>query len=306
MLRSGSRASSRRRTSSTCCPTFILRVWPGHIRSTTDQSSSPTSCRPGITGVGAQTPPIAPSSPWVNGYVESFNARLRDELLNGEIFYALEEAQIVIESWRRYYNGVRPHASLGYRPPAPEVFVPALSAGRLRSPDRLRRPSYPWSKGRPCTNFEAGPPRGGRSLMQTIVSSLIAMDPNLPMSERPRQRGSPGVRRSSTTLGASFPAAPARSQDTRRVRGSNTPWLSVVSSNAFVVDPALGAIRIPLGAARCSEDLHRPWCTGDAVGATAWRDLDGGRTCLAQRACPSSGLPPDKNTGLPTTFGPGS
>ena len=62
-----------------------------------------------------------------NGYVESFNARLRDELLDGEIFYTLCEAKIVIESWRRHYNAIRPHASLGYRAPAPEVFVPALA-----------------------------------------------------------------------------------------------------------------------------------------------------------------------------------
>jgi len=71
---------------------------------------------------------IAQGSPWENGLVESFDARLRDELLNGEIFYSLREAQIIIESWRRHYNAVRPHASLGYKPPAPEVFVPALAA----------------------------------------------------------------------------------------------------------------------------------------------------------------------------------
>ena len=65
-----------------------------------------------------------------------FNARLRDELLNGEIFYSLREAQVVIESWRRHYNAVRPHASLRFRPPAPEVFVPALAAW----PVALRRP----------------------------------------------------------------------------------------------------------------------------------------------------------------------
>jgi len=81
-----------------------------------------------IAAVGAKTAYIAPGSPWENGYVESFNARLRDELLNGEIFYSLREAQIVIESWRRHYNAVRPHASLGYKPPAPEVFVPTLAA----------------------------------------------------------------------------------------------------------------------------------------------------------------------------------
>ena len=59
-----------------------------------------------------------------NGFIESFNARLRDELLDGEFFYSLAEAKIVIESWRRHYNAVRPHGSLGYKPPAPEVFVP--------------------------------------------------------------------------------------------------------------------------------------------------------------------------------------
>ena len=67
---------------------------------------------------------IEPGSSWENGYCESFNARLRDELLNGEIFYSLKEAQIVIEEWRKHYNTVRPHSALGYRPPAPETIVP--------------------------------------------------------------------------------------------------------------------------------------------------------------------------------------
>lgn len=81
-----------------------------------------------IAAVESKTVYIAPGSPWENGYVESFNARLRDELLNGEIFYSLREAQIIIESWHRHYNAVRPHASLGYKPPAPEVFVPTMAA----------------------------------------------------------------------------------------------------------------------------------------------------------------------------------
>ena len=81
-----------------------------------------------IAAVGAKTAYIAPGSPWENGYIESFNARLRDELLDGEIFYSLKEARIVIESWRRHYNTVRPRQSLGYRPPTPEVFVPAAAA----------------------------------------------------------------------------------------------------------------------------------------------------------------------------------
>jgi transposase InsO family protein len=77
--------------------------------------------------------------PWENGYVESFNARLRDELLDGEIFYTLGEAQIVIESWRRHFNTIRPHESVGYKPPAPEVFVPAFAAW----PAALRRSAPP-------------------------------------------------------------------------------------------------------------------------------------------------------------------
>ena len=71
--------------------------------------------------LGTETIYITPGSPWENGYCESFNGKLRDELLNGEIFYTLKEAQVVIESWRRYYNTVRPHSALGYRPPAPET-----------------------------------------------------------------------------------------------------------------------------------------------------------------------------------------
>jgi len=68
---------------------------------------------------------IEPGSPWENGYNESFNGKLRDELLNGEIFYTLKEAQVLIEGWRREYNTIRPHSSLGYKPPAPEALQPS-------------------------------------------------------------------------------------------------------------------------------------------------------------------------------------
>jgi putative transposase len=82
---------------------------------------------------------IEPGSPWENGYCESFNSKLRDELLNGEIFYSLKEARIVIESWRRHYNEVRPHSSLGYKPPAPEVLIPTRPAAQpTRSAGRIR------------------------------------------------------------------------------------------------------------------------------------------------------------------------
>jgi transposase InsO family protein len=107
---------------------FIVRGVPGYIRSDNGPEFVAEAIQRWIAAVGAKTAYIAPGSPWENGYVESFNARLRDELLNGEIFYSLREAQIVIESWRRHYNAVRPHASLGYKPPTPEVFVPALAA----------------------------------------------------------------------------------------------------------------------------------------------------------------------------------
>ena len=107
---------------------FILRGIPGHIRSDNGPEFIAKAVQEWIAAVGAKTAYIAPGSPWENGYVESFNARLRDELLDGEIFYSLREARIIIEAWRQHYNTVRPHASLGYRPPAPEVFVPGLTA----------------------------------------------------------------------------------------------------------------------------------------------------------------------------------
>ena len=71
---------------------------------------------------------IEPGSPWENGYIESFSRKLRDERLNGEIFDTLWEAQVLIEGWRRQYNRIRPHSSLGYRPPAPEAYEPHRTA----------------------------------------------------------------------------------------------------------------------------------------------------------------------------------
>ena len=107
---------------------FILRGVPEHIRSDNGPEFVAKAVQEWIAAVGARTAYITPGSPWENGFIESFNARLRDELLDGEIFYSLKEARIVIESWRHHYNSVRPHESLGYKAPAPEVFVPALAA----------------------------------------------------------------------------------------------------------------------------------------------------------------------------------
>jgi putative transposase len=120
---------------------FILRGVPGHIRSDNGPEFVAKAVQAWITAVGARTAYIAPGSPWENGFIESFNARLRDELLDGEIFYSLKEAKIVIESWRRHYNTLRPHGSLGYKPPAPEVFVPAMSARTAQQPQPAPRPA---------------------------------------------------------------------------------------------------------------------------------------------------------------------
>jgi transposase InsO family protein len=103
---------------------FILRGVPAYIRSDNGPEFIAEAVRQWIKAVGSNTSYIEPGSPWENGYCESFNARFRDELLNGEIFYSLKEAQIVIEQWRQHYNTKRPHSALGYRPPAPESIIP--------------------------------------------------------------------------------------------------------------------------------------------------------------------------------------
>ena len=102
---------------------FILRGVPGHIRSDNGPEFIAKAVREWIAAVGAEAAFIEPGSPWENGYCESFNSKLRDELLNGEIFYSLAEARVVIEGWRQHYNTVRPHSSLGYKPPAPSVVI---------------------------------------------------------------------------------------------------------------------------------------------------------------------------------------
>jgi putative transposase len=91
---------------------------------TTGSSSSPGGCASGWAGLGTQPLYIEPGSPWENGYCESFNSKLRDELLNTEMFYSLKEAQILTERWRMHYNTRRPHSSLGYKPPAPVTVRP--------------------------------------------------------------------------------------------------------------------------------------------------------------------------------------
>jgi transposase InsO family protein len=103
---------------------MVYRGAPDHIRSDNGPEFTAEAVREWLPRVGVQTLFIEPGSPWENGYCESFNGKLRDELLDREIFTTLREAQIVIEGWRRRYNTLRPHSSLGYRPPAPQAWLP--------------------------------------------------------------------------------------------------------------------------------------------------------------------------------------
>jgi putative transposase len=97
---------------------------PDHIRSDNGSEFTAIAVREWLPRLGVKTLYIEPGSPWENGYNESFNGKLRDELLNGEIFYTLQEEKVLIERWRQHYNTIRPHSSLGYRPPAPAAILP--------------------------------------------------------------------------------------------------------------------------------------------------------------------------------------
>jgi len=102
---------------------FVLRGIPEYLRSDNGPEFTARAIRKWLAKIGVKTLFIEPGSPWENGYIESFNGKLRDELLNREVFSTLTEAKVLIEEWRREYNGVRPHSSLGYRPPAPEAII---------------------------------------------------------------------------------------------------------------------------------------------------------------------------------------
>ena len=133
---------------------MIMRGLPAFVRSDNGPEFIAIALRKWIAAVGSQTAYIEPGSPWENGYCESFNSKLRDELLDGEIFFSLAEAQVVIEAWRRHFNAVRPHSSLNYRPPAPEAIF-------ARS-----RTIVPWA---------SAPALGGaRSTNPTVVSEMLS------------------------------------------------------------------------------------------------------------------------------------
>ena len=100
---------------------------PEYIRSDNGSEFTARKVRALLEQLGVQTAYIEPGSPWENGYIESLNGKMRDEMLNREVFDTIVEAKVLVERWRVEYNQIRPHSSLGYRPPAPEVIIP-LSA----------------------------------------------------------------------------------------------------------------------------------------------------------------------------------
>jgi transposase InsO family protein len=102
---------------------FILRGIPEHIRSDNGPEFTAKVVRRWLNRSGVKTAYIEPGSPWENGYIESFNGKMRDELLNREIFTTLTEAKVLIKQWQQEYNQIRPHSSLGYKPPAPEAIL---------------------------------------------------------------------------------------------------------------------------------------------------------------------------------------
>ena len=113
---------------------FVQRRRPEYLRSDNGSEFRAKQVRQWLGALGVTTLFIAPGSPWENGYIESLIGKMRDELLNREIFYTLDEARVLIEQWRREYNQVRPHSSLGYRPPAPEAVEWPPGATRIPTP----------------------------------------------------------------------------------------------------------------------------------------------------------------------------
>jgi transposase InsO family protein len=114
---------SSARVISALADVMVMKGVPEHLRSDNGPEFVAKDLRKWLAKTGAKTLYIEPGSPWENGYCESFNSKLRDEFLNGEIFYSIKELRVLAERWRVHYNTIRPHSSLGYRPPAPEAWL---------------------------------------------------------------------------------------------------------------------------------------------------------------------------------------
>jgi putative transposase len=134
---------------------MLLRGIPEHIRSDNGPEFVARELRKWLGKVGTGTLYIEPGSPWENGYCESFNGKLRDEFLNGEIFYSLKEAQVLTERWRVEYNTERPHSALGYRPPAPQA-ISLKQPGAWRYGKRCAFPTSPHPRRRLRTKVKRG------------------------------------------------------------------------------------------------------------------------------------------------------
>jgi len=139
---------------------FVHRGVPEHIRSDNGSEFTAKCVREWLGRVGVKTLFIEPGSPWENGYVESFNGKLRDELLEREAFDTLLEAKVLIERWRQHYNTIRPHSALGYRPPAPGPRVAAALCGCYGCASAT---TQGWSVGGQNPNLKIGVIHGGRS-----------------------------------------------------------------------------------------------------------------------------------------------
>lgn len=109
--------------------TMVSKGVPEHIRSDNGPEFIARDLRKWLAGVSTKPMYIEPGSPWENGYCESFNSKLQDEFLKGEIFYSLKELRVLASRWRHYYNTDRPHSAPGYRPPAPEAIRPPNNKG---------------------------------------------------------------------------------------------------------------------------------------------------------------------------------
>ena len=106
---------------------FVFRGIPEHIRSDNGPEFTARAVRKWLNRMGVKTLFIEPGSPWENGYIESFNGKMRDELLNRELFTTLVEAKVLISEWRKEYNQIRPHSALNYRPPAPDAILAGVT-----------------------------------------------------------------------------------------------------------------------------------------------------------------------------------
>ena len=119
---------------------MVTKGVPEHIRSDNGPEFVARDLRTWLADTGAKTLYIEPGSPWENGYCERFNSKLRDEFLNGEIFYSMKEIKVLAERWRVHYNTIRPHSSLGYNPPAPAAWLISTDTEHAKAESQQRFP----------------------------------------------------------------------------------------------------------------------------------------------------------------------